>query len=189
MFSKGLLKRKDLSLAQFTPDTMATGWFNSPVVQVIENTVTRFWRGVAFLQLSASTNRSPEPALVQTVNKSGRVRPPWDTLKFGMPMSREFVERRDGSFYLIGSRVPLAHLVREFQRGELPEAIRSHYPTLSLEQVYGAITFYLGAKEEVEEDITERERVEDEFTKTHPAPPHLKEKLERARQQLLARRT
>ena len=64
-----------------------------------------------------------------------------------------------------------------------------HYPTLSLEQVYGAITFYLGAKEEVEKDIAKRERVEDEFTKTHPAPPHLKEKLERARPQLLARRT
>ena len=101
----------------------------------------------------------------------------------------EFVERRDGSFYLIGSRVPLAHLVREFQQGELPEAIRSHYSTLSLEQVYGAITFYLGHKSEVENDIAERRRVEDEFTKTHPAPPHLKEKLERARQQLLARRT
>jgi uncharacterized protein (DUF433 family) len=104
-------------------------------------------------------------------------------------MSREFVELRDGSFYLIGSRVPLAHLVREFQQGEPAEAIRSHYPTLSLQQVYGAITFYLGNKEEVERDIAEREREEDEFTKTHPAPPHLKEKLERARQQLQARRT
>jgi uncharacterized protein (DUF433 family) len=104
-------------------------------------------------------------------------------------ISREFVEDRDGSFYLIGSRVPLAHLVWEFQRGESPEAIRSHYPTLSLEQVYGAITFYLGNKDEVEKDIAERRRVEDEFTKTHPAPPHLKEKLERARQQLLARRS
>jgi len=102
-------------------------------------------------------------------------------------MSREFVERRDGSFYLIGSRVPLAHLVREFQRGESPEAIRSHYPTLSLEQLYGAITFSLGNKEEVERDIAERERLEDEFTKDHPAPPDLKQKLERARQQLLAR--
>lgn len=77
--------------------------------------------------------------------------------------------------------MPLAHLVREFQLGELPEAIRSHYPTLSLEQVYGAITFYLGAKEEVEKDVAERERVEDESTKTHPAPPQLKERLERAR--------
>ena len=104
-------------------------------------------------------------------------------------MSKEFVERRDGSIYLIGSRVPLAQLVWEFQRGESPEAIRSHYPTLSLEQVYGAITFFLGNKEEAEEDIVERRRVEDEFTKTHPAPPHLKEKLDRARQQMLARRT
>ena len=104
-------------------------------------------------------------------------------------MSKEFVEHRHGSLYLIGSRVPLAHLVREFQVGESPEAIRSHYPTLSLEQVYGAIAFYLENKEKTEEDIEERKRVEDEFTKTCPAPPHLKEKLERARQQLLARRT
>ena len=110
-----------------------------------------------------------------------------DKLRVGVIMDRDFVERRDGSFYLIGSRVPLAHLVREFQQGEPPEAIRSHYPTLSLQQVYGASTFYLGNKDEVEKDIAERERVEDEFTKTHAAPPHLKEKLERARQQLLAR--
>ena len=104
-------------------------------------------------------------------------------------MTKEFVERRHESFYLIGSRVPLAHVVREFQQGESPEAIRSHYPTLSLEQVYAAITFYLGNKDEVEQDIVERERVEDEFTRTHPAPPELKEKLGRARHQLLARRT
>ena len=104
-------------------------------------------------------------------------------------MKREFVERRDGSFYLAGSRVPLAHLVREFQHGEPPEAIRSHYPTLSLEQVYGAITFYLGSKEEVEADIAERERVEDEFDETHPSPADLMQKLDRARQQLLARRS
>ncbi len=104
-------------------------------------------------------------------------------------MIREFVERREGSFYLAGSRVPLAHVVREFQHGELPEAIRSHYPTLTLEQVYGAITFYLGSKEEVEADIAGRERVEDEFAETHPAPPDLKQKLQCARQQLLARRS
>jgi uncharacterized protein (DUF433 family) len=42
-------------------------------------------------------------------------------------MSVEFVERRDGSFYLKGSRVPPAHLVRDYQNDESPEAIRSHY--------------------------------------------------------------
>ena len=79
-------------------------------------------------------------------------------------MTKEFVERRHGSFYLIGSRVPLAFIVREFQNGEAPEAIRLHYPTLSLEQVYGAITFYLGNKAEAEEDIAARKREEDEFS-------------------------
>ncbi len=114
--------------------------------------------------------------------------PELDKLEVGATMSREYVERRHGSFYLIGSRVPLAHVVRQFQDGEAPEAIRLHYPTLSLEQVYGAITFYLGNKAEVEKDIAEREREEDEFENTHPFPSHLKEKLERARQEMLARK-
>ncbi len=104
-------------------------------------------------------------------------------------MDRDFVENRDGSFYLKGSRVPLAHIVREFQNGEPPEAIRSHYSTLSLEQVYGAIAFYLGHKDEVESDIAAREREEGEFTKTHPTPPDIKENFERMRRQMLAPRS
>jgi uncharacterized protein (DUF433 family) len=104
-------------------------------------------------------------------------------------MSREFVECRDGTFYLTGSRVPLGHLVREYQQGESPEGIRSHYPTLTLEQVYGAITFYLGRKSEVENDIAEREREEDAYSTAHPPTPDLKEKFERMRQQLQTRRS
>ncbi len=104
-------------------------------------------------------------------------------------MSKEFVERRNESFYLIGSRVPLAHIVREFQRGESPEAIRSHYPALSLEQVYGAITFYLGRQEDVEGDVAEREREEDAFTDARPTPPKVKKMFERMRQQSAPRRS
>jgi uncharacterized protein (DUF433 family) len=107
----------------------------------------------------------------------------------GVTMDRNFVERRDSGFYLVGSPVPIDRIVREYRDGEQAEAIRSHYPTLSLEQVNGAIAFYLGHKDEVKRVMAERERVADEFRKTHPAPPHLKEKLERARQQLLARRS
>jgi hypothetical protein len=102
---------------------------------------------------------------------------------------KDFVERRYDSFYLIGSRVPLAHILRDFQNGESPEAIRSHYPTLTLEQVYGAITFYLGNKEEAEKDAVEREREEEEFTRAHPWPPELKQKLKRAEQEMLARKS
>ncbi len=83
------------------------------------------------------------------------------------PVDRQFVERRDEGFYLAGSRVPLASIVREFRDGQSPEAIRLAFPTLTLEQVYSAITFYLGHKDEVDSEITARERIEDAFTEAH----------------------
>jgi uncharacterized protein (DUF433 family) len=105
-------------------------------------------------------------------------------------MAKEYIERREGSFYLIGSRVPLARIVYEFNNGAAPEAIRLDYPTLSLEQVYGAITFYLANKEEIEQDMTDRRRIEEDVIKAQPPlPPELQQKLERAREQMLSRRS
>lgn len=82
------------------------------------------------------------------------------------PVDRRFVARRDEGFYLAGSRVPLASIVREFQDGQSPEAIRLAFPTLSLEQVYGTITFYPGHKAEVDAEVAARGRAEDAFTGT-----------------------
>ena len=104
-------------------------------------------------------------------------------------MLKQYVERRDGSLYLSASRVPLARVVAEFQNGESPEAIRSHFPTLSLEQIYGSITFYLGNPEEVEADIAERRREEEEFLRNHPNPPGLRQKLIDRREQMLSRQS
>jgi hypothetical protein len=78
-------------------------------------------------------------------------------------------------------------VVREFQDGQSPEAIRSAFPTLTLEQVYGAITFYLGHKEVVDRDVADRERTGDAFTETRQAPAELKDKLERARRKISSR--
>jgi len=44
----------------------------------------------------------------------------------------------------------LAIIVHDFKNGDAPETIQWNFPTLSLEQVYGSISFYLGNKEEVE---------------------------------------
>ena len=63
------------------------------------------------------------------------------------------------------------------------------HPTLSLEQVDGAITFYLGNRAEAEEDLAERRRFEDKISRTHPNPPEIKEKFERMRRQMLDRRS
>jgi uncharacterized protein (DUF433 family) len=66
-------------------------------------------------------------------------------------MIRDHVERRETGFYITGSRVPIDRLIWEYRNGEDPETIRSHYPTLTLEQVNGAIAFYESHKEEVEQ--------------------------------------
>ena len=59
-------------------------------------------------------------------------------------MTRDYVEQRDGGYYVAGARVSLDSIVYAFRGGESPETIQQSFPSLTLEQVYGAITFYLG---------------------------------------------
>ncbi len=104
-------------------------------------------------------------------------------------MDRDCIERRESGLYIIGSRVPIDRVIWEYRNGEDPEAIRSHYPTLSLDQVNGAIAFYLDHKDEVERAMEERRRTEDAYTAAHPTPPDIKEKFGRMRRQMSSRRT
>ena len=124
------------------PDDRSKGRFS---VRTSTRRVSRFWQ----------VNRA-NPGYV---GKSQPERRDRDRLKAGKTMATDYIERREGSFYLIGSRLPLARVVYEFQNGAAPEAIRLDYPTLSLEQVYGAITFYLANMEEVEQDMVVRRRI------------------------------
>ncbi|ETW99477.1 MAG: hypothetical protein ETSY1_14885 [Candidatus Entotheonella factor] len=48
------------------------------------------------------------------------------------------------------TRVMLDSIVAGFEQGHSPETIQQQYPALSLEEVYGAITYYLAHREEVE---------------------------------------
>jgi uncharacterized protein (DUF433 family) len=99
-------------------------------------------------------------------------------------MISEYLEERDGGFYVKGNRVPLDVIVYEFRNGASPESIQHAYPTLSLEQVYGAVTFYLGHREAVERSVQEAERAWQEFEATHPIPQSLRERLHNARSAL-----
>lgn len=86
-------------------------------------------------------------------------------------MAREFIERRETGFYIAGSRVPIDRIIWEYHNGEDPEAIRAHYPTLSLEQVNVALVFYHHHKEEVEQAMEERKLAEEAYTAANPTPP------------------
>ena len=58
-------------------------------------------------------------------------------------MSKEYVEQRDGNYYVTGTRVSLDSLIHAFRRGESPETICQNFEILHLEEVYGAIAYYL----------------------------------------------
>lgn len=48
------------------------------------------------------------------------------------------------------SDVPLDSVVASFHQGHSPEMIRSQYPSLTLEEVYGAIAYYLAHRADVD---------------------------------------
>ena len=59
----------------------------------------------------------------------------------------------EGGWRVAGSRVSLDSVVQEYWAGRSPEAIVEQFPALALEQVYGAIAFYLRNREEVDRHL------------------------------------
>jgi uncharacterized protein (DUF433 family) len=90
-------------------------------------------------------------------------------------MSKEYIEERSGALYVEGTRVSLASVVLEFREGAAPETILQDFPALvSLENVYGAITYYLANQTRVEEYLEAQAEKWEEFRKSaDPLPPSL----------------
>jgi len=97
----------------------------------------------------------------------------------------KYVEQRDGGHYVAGTRISLDSVVYAFKRGASPESIYRSFPLIgSLENVYGAITFYLAHKDTVEAYLRDQERVSQELaTAQTPLPESLSKKLRQAREE------
>ena len=103
-------------------------------------------------------------------------------------MSREYVEKRDAGYYIQGSRVSLDSIVYAFLDGASPESILQSFPSLSLEQIYGTITFYLAHREEVEAYLDQTAKLWESARQHQDTPSaQLQERLARARQEMLSR--
>ena len=104
-------------------------------------------------------------------------------------MARDYIDKRDGGYYVAGTRVSLDSLVYAFLRGMAPETIAQSFPALSLEEVYGAIAFYLAHQTEIDMMLASTDRDFEALRKqTRDANPTLYKKLEEARQQLQSTR-
>jgi uncharacterized protein (DUF433 family) len=73
-------------------------------------------------------------------------------------VSAEYVEQREGVYRVAGTRVSLDSIVYAFVAGQSPESIAQSFPVLTLEQVYGAIAFYLAHRDEVDRYLEAQSR-------------------------------
>lgn len=85
------------------------------------------------------------------------------------------------------SRVSLDSIVYSFKAGDSPETIRQNFSSLTLEQVYGAIAFYLAHEQELDTNIREGE---EEMYRSVPrlseSRPELHARLKRAQHDVAA---
>jgi uncharacterized protein (DUF433 family) len=97
-------------------------------------------------------------------------------------ITNEYVEIRDGGYYVADTRIGLDTLVYDFRRGKSPEAILEAYPALrSLAKVYGAITFVLEHPSEIEAYLKDQECVLDELKTQYPMSQDMIHRFEQAK--------
>jgi len=101
-----------------------------------------------------------------------------------MMPTNEYVEVRNGGYYVAGTRIGLDVVVYDFRNGRSAEAIFDAYPSIgSLAKVYGAIAFVLEHPAEVEAYLKDQERIFEEFKAQHPMPADMMERFERVKRE------
>ena len=104
-------------------------------------------------------------------------------------MAREYIEERDGNYYVTGTRISLDSIVHSFRRGESPETICQNFDVLRLEEVCGAIAYYLANRTEIDAYLVrQNEKWAEGRRNAEPLPPNLRERLMRAWDELPATR-
>ena len=105
------------------------------------------------------------------------------------PLTNQYIEFRNGGYYVAGTRIGLDVLIRDFQDGRSADAIFEAYPSIgTLAKVYGAITFILEHPTEIEEYLREQDQRYEEIKRQHPLPAELLERFERGRKELTSKR-
>ena len=100
-------------------------------------------------------------------------------------MSTAYVEKHEGVYRVAGTRVSLDSVVYAFLRGETAELIAQSFPLLTLEQVYGAIAFYLADRDAIDSYLAGRhEGYEAKRQAARDADPMFYQKLADARRRL-----
>lgn len=98
----------------------------------------------------------------------------------------EHIEERNGGLYITGKRVSLDSIVSGFRSGQSPESIRQEFPSLTLADVYGAISYFLDHPVEVEAYLAKQQERWNELEATNPLPEAFLKRLDEHRKGLSA---
>ena len=97
-------------------------------------------------------------------------------------MQKAYVKKVEGAYRVGGTRVSLDSLVCLFREGISAEGMVESYPALTLEQVHGALAFYLAHRKEVDAYLAQGQRAaESQHRHSRGTNADLIRKLQRAR--------
>jgi hypothetical protein len=97
-------------------------------------------------------------------------------------MQKEYVKKVDDVYRVGNTRVSLDSLVYLFREGMSAESMVESYPALTLEQVHGALAFYLANQKEIDAWLLEGQgAAESQHRQSRQANAELIAKLQRAR--------
>jgi uncharacterized protein (DUF433 family) len=97
-------------------------------------------------------------------------------------MHKEYVTIIEGIYRVGDTRVSLDSLVYLFREGMSAESMVECYPALTLEQVHGALAFYLGNQKEIDSYLAQGQRAaESQHVQSRQTNAELIAKLQRAR--------
>jgi uncharacterized protein (DUF433 family) len=105
-------------------------------------------------------------------------------------MAKEYISETNGAYYVAGTRISLDSIVHAFHRGESAETICQNFELLGLEEVYGAIAYYLANQADIDAYLLRQSgKWAEDKRDAEPLPANLREKLLRARDELHTRQT
>ena len=100
-------------------------------------------------------------------------------------MSKEYIEERNGGYYIAGTRVSLDSIVQCFNDGMSAETLLGEFDTLTLAQVNGAIAHYLENQDSMDAyRVRQKLRFAATRRAAEPIPEGLRNHIEAARRGL-----
>lgn len=104
--------------------------------------------------------------------------------------TKSYIDHRDGGYWVAGTRVSLDSLVYGFREGQSAESLAQSFPVLTLEEVYGAIAYYLAHQDPIDTYLQQLEQDFAALEKTlRQRDPMFYQKLAEARRQRSAAST